>query len=47
MSIGYSKSEGFEIAHIDNKDKEKLTDLEHKFKSETGKDIILIAWEKK
>ncbi|WP_426349906.1 hypothetical protein ACPWSR_01385 [Alloiococcus sp. CFN-8] len=47
MATGYSNKEGFEIANIDNKDKERLTDLEHKFKSETGKDIVLIAWEKK
>ena len=47
MANGYSNNEGFEIANIDSKDKQKLTDLEQRFKSETGKDIILIAWEKK
>ncbi len=47
MTHGYSNNDNFQIANIDNTDKEKLKDLENRFKNETGKDVILIAWEKK
>lgn len=37
----------FHIAHLSEKDKSNLCELEHKFNAETGKDYVLIAWEKK
>ncbi len=47
MACGCSNNGSFQIANIDQKDKEKLMELENKFNSETGKNLILIAWEKK
>ena len=47
MASGFSNNGSFQIADIGQKDKEKLTDLENKFKNETGKNLVLIAWEKK
>lgn len=36
----------FCIAHLSESEKENLRELESKFKSATGKDCVLIAWEK-
>ena len=37
----------FEIAHLDAKEQETIKKAEDQIKSETGKDFIMIAWEKK
>ncbi len=44
---GCSDKSDYMIANIDDSHKMKLKELENKFKSETGKDVVLIAWEKK
>lgn len=37
----------FEIAHVKESEKEAIKRAERTLKAETGKDFILIAWEKK
>ncbi|MBC5996329.1 hypothetical protein H8923_06105 [Romboutsia hominis] len=37
----------FEIANLDSKEQDAIKKAEAQVKSETGKDIIMIAWEKK
>ncbi len=37
----------FQIAHLDSKEQDAIRKAEAQIKSETGKDIIMIAWEKK
>lgn len=37
----------FEIAHVKESEKEAIQKAERTLKAETGKDFILIAWEKK
>lgn len=37
----------FCIAQLSEKEKQAVDEAEAKFKSETGKDCVLIAWEKK
>ena len=37
----------FHIANLSEQDKSNLCELEQQFKTETGKDYVLIAWEKK
>lgn len=40
-------SDDFEIADITKKDEEVIKQAENMIKRETGKDIVMIAWEKK
>lgn len=37
----------FKIADIDEKVKEEITKAENQIKAQTGKDLVMIAWEKK
>lgn len=36
----------YKIAHLDNKDFESIKKAEDLVKKETGKDFVMIAWEK-
>lgn len=36
----------FHIANLSEQDKSNLSELEQKFNAATGKDYVLIAWEK-
>ena len=37
----------FEIAHMDKRDEDAIKKAEEFMKKETGKDFVMIAWEKK
>ena len=41
------ENSSFEIAHIKESEKEAIERAERMLKAETGKDFVLIAWEKK
>lgn len=43
---GSENKGNFKLANMNENDNKKLKDLEEKFKTETGKDMVLIAWEK-
>lgn len=42
-----SNNSSYEIAHISQKEEEAIRKAEMSLKSETGKDFVIIAWEKK
>lgn len=42
-----NKKDGFKVADLDCKQKDYLKQVEQKVKADTGKDVVLIEWEKK
>lgn len=42
-----SYNKDFEIAHVTQKEEDAIRKAENLIKEETGKDFIMIAWEKK
>lgn len=41
-----NSNNSYKLANLDAKGKEYLNELESKIKSETGKDVALVQWEK-